>query len=456
VSAQQTRRPSLVLAASILASGLAMIDGSVVNVGLPAIGADLHGRGEDLQWIINGYMLPLSAILLLGGALGDRYGRRRLLVLGIVVFALASVACALAPSMPWLFAARAAQGIGSALLLPNSLAVLGEAYPGEKRGQAIGVWAAVGAMAAAFGPVVGGGLIDLIGWRTIFLINLPFAACAVWLAMKAIRPASDEGERTTLDLPGAALVTLALGAITWALTDASARNAMTPASWGATAASLTLFAAFVWTEHRRGARAMVPLSMFASKTFVGLSLLTLLIYGVLGGFMALLPYTLIKTSGYSATAAGAALIPFPIVLAVASPMIGTLAGRIGSRLPLIVGGLVLAAGLALTLRIGAPADYWREILPAVVVQALGMAGIAAPLTNAVLGSVDERHTASASGFNSAVSRTGGLIATALLGGVFAARTQVIDRAHLALAVMVGVTLAGAACGLLVERRKPSR
>jgi EmrB/QacA subfamily drug resistance transporter len=456
VSAQQIRRPRLVLAASILASGLAMIDGSVVNVGLPAIGADLHGRGEDLQWIINGYMLPLSAILLLGGALGDRYGRRRLLVLGIVVFALASVACALAPSMPWLFAARAAQGIGSALLLPNSLAVLGEAYPGEKRGQAIGVWAAVGAMAAAFGPVVGGGLIDLIGWRTIFLINLPFAACAVWLAMKAIPPASDEGERTTLDLPGAALVTLALGAITWALTDASARNAMTPASWGATAASLTLFAAFVWTEHRRGARAMVPLSMFASKTFVGLSLLTLLIYGVLGGFMALLPYTLIKTSGYSATAAGAALIPFPIVLAVASPMIGTLAGRIGSRLPLIVGGLVLAAGLALTLRIGAPADYWREILPAVVVQALGMAGIAAPLTNAVLGSVDERHTASASGFNSAVSRTGGLIATALLGGVFAARTQVIDRAHLALTVMVGVTLAGAACGLLVERRKPSR
>lgn len=398
---------NLVLATSILASSLAMIDGSVVNVGLPAIGRDLGGHGADLQWVINAYLLPLSAILLLGGALGDRYGRRRLLIVGVAVFTVSSAACALAPNLTWLFAARALQGVGAALLLPNSLAILGDAFPGASRGRAVGVWAATSAIAAALGPVVGGGLIDTVGWRAIFFLNLPLAGGAIWLALRYVHKDAAADDDTPLDLAGAGLVTAALAAITWAMTAASARNLMTPATWAATAASAALLGGFIAVEARRGARAMVPLTLFASRTFVGLSLLTFLIYGVLGGFMVLLPYALIQSSGYSATLAGAALIPFTLVLAVASPAVGALAGRIGSRLPLIVGSLILAGGLALALRIGENAAYWTDVFPAVIVLAIGMSGIAAPLTNAVLGSVDERHTGAASGFNSAVSRTRG-------------------------------------------------
>ena len=453
-AARRTDHSRLILATSIVSSSLAMIDGSVVNVGLQAIGHELKGSGADLQWVVNAYLLPLSAMLLLGGALGDRYGRRLILMVGIGLFTLSSAVCAVVRDYPEMFIARAAQGIGAALLLPNSLAVLSDTFEGEARGRAIGIWAAAGAIGAALGPVIGGALIDSIGWRAIFLLNLPFALIALWLAYRYVKDTADQKNSTPLDLMGATLATVALAALTWSLTVASGEGQIGAVVWAAAAGGIVLFAAFIGVEAGRKARAMVPLAMFASKSFVGLSLLTFLIYGVLGGYLVLLPYALIKASHYSAIAAGSALLPFPVVMGVASPVTGAIAGRIGSRWLLTLGSVVLTAGLLLALRIGVHANYWTEVLPAILVMAAGMSGVAAPLTNAVLSAVDRRHTASASGFNSAVSRTGGLIATALLGGVFAAENP-LPGARLAIIVSVAATLLAGACALfLVEDAKP--
>lgn len=345
-----------------------------------------------------------------------------LLVGGTLLFAAASAACALAPGLPLLLAARAVQGIGAAILMPNSLAILGASFEGEERGRAIGIWASAGAGLAAIGPVLGGGLIDVVGWRAIFLINLPLAAGAVVLALLYVHDSRERG-RPALDIPGGVLATLALGALTWGFTIGSGRAGWTGLAAGNVAAGVLLLLAFAGLEKWRGDRAMTPLAMFGSSSFIGLSLLTLLLYGALGALLVLLPYLLIKAGGYSATQAGSALVPFAIVLALASPIMGKLAGRIGSRLPLTIGPLVVAAGFLLALRLGAHANYWTQVLPAILVISLGMAGAVAPLTNAVLGAVDARHTGSASGFNSAIARAGGLIGTALLGNVLGAQGE---------------------------------
>ena len=413
------RHPRLVLAISILASSLAFVDGSVVNVGLPAIGRSLSADSSALQWVVNAYLLPLSALLLAGGAAGDRFGRRRILILGAMLFAMASLGCALAPGLGWLIGARFAQGVGAALLMPNSLAILGAAFSGEAKGRAIGIWAAAGAAMGAIGPVLGGGLIDLVSWRAIFLINLPLAAGAILLAWR-YAPADIDGSDRPLDTPGAALATIGLGALTWGLTIGSGPSGWSTSAVAAAIVGLGLLAGFVLVEHRRDDLAMMPLGLFASRAFVGLTLLTLLLYGALGALFVLVPYLLIRLVGYSATAAGAALLPLPLVIALASPAAGRLAARIGPRGPLALGSTVVAVGFLLTLRIHPRSDYWTDVLPAVLLLALGMSGVAAPLTTAILGSVDERHTGAASGFNSAAARTGGLIATALLGSVLAA------------------------------------
>ena len=410
--------PRLTLVTSILASSLAFVDGSVVNVGLPAIGKSLHAGAADLQWVVNSYLLPLSALLLLGGALGDRLGRRRMLVAGVVLFALASLGCALAPSLPWLLAGRTAQGVGAAILMPNSLALLGATFSGEARGRAIGLWAATGAMMGALGPVLGGALIDTVGWRAVFFINLPIAAGAVALALVFVRDPR-RGERLPLDAAGAALATAALAALTWALTTGSGRGGWTPQALATLAAGAGFAAGFVFVELRRGDRAMAPPAMFGSPSFVGLTLLTLLLYGAMGGLFVVIPFELQRLQGWSAVKAGAGLLPLPLILSAASPVMGGVAGRIGPRLPLSVGPLVVAAGVLLALRVEAGASYWTTLFPALVVIAAGMACAVAPLTTAVLGSVDAEHTGSASGLNSAVARTGGLVATALLGGVLA-------------------------------------
>ena len=449
--------PRLTLATTILASSLAFIDGSVVNVGLPAIGQSLHAHPGELPWVVNAYLLPLSALLLFGGVAGDRFGRRRLLIAGTLLFALASAACALAPNLALLLAGRVAQGIGAAMLMPNSLAILGDAFSGEARGRAIGTWAAVGAMAGAIGPVLGGWLIDTVGWRAIFLINLPVAVGAIVLAWRFIHEVKND-KPAPLDTTGAVLATLGLGALTWGLTVGAGPHGWTATAMLAVAAGLGLSAAFVLVEHTRGERAMMPLSLFASRPFVGLTLLTLLVYGALGALLVLVPYELIEGGHYSATNAGAALLPFPLIMAIASPALGAFAGKVGPRLPLIGGSLIVGLGFLVALRIGPGGSYWTTVLPAIIVMSLGMAGVAAPLTTAVLASVDARHTGSASGFNSAVARTGGLIATALLGAVLAstgARLTGEFRGAILLGALASVAAAASAFAL-IRRPEPAR
>ncbi|MGH7023280.1 MAG: MFS transporter [Caulobacteraceae bacterium] len=443
--------PRAVLAATILASSLAFIDGSVVNVGLPAIARGFHSGAGELPWVINAYLLPLSALLLFGGAAGDRFGRRRVLIGGTGLFALASAACALAPSLPMLLIARVAQGTGGAMLLPSSLAILGDAFAGKARGRAIGIWAAAGAMAGAIGPVLGGWLIDTVGWRAIFLVNLPVAAAAILLAWRFVSPRRD-ARPPPLDAAGAALATLGLGALTWGLTIGAGPSGWTGVALALTTGGLGLCGAFLLVERRRGDRAMMPLTLFASRDFVGLTLLTLLDYGALGGLLVALPYELIEAGHYAATAAGAALAPFPLVMTVASPIFGSLAGKIGPRVPLVAGSLIIGAGFLLATRIGPGGDYWTSVLPALLTISVGMAGVAAPLTTAVLNSVDARHTGSASGLNSAVARTGGLIATALLGSVLAASGAALTADfHDAAIVGAVAALAAGGCGLVLLR-----
>jgi EmrB/QacA subfamily drug resistance transporter len=451
----RTDRPRLVLATTILASSLAFVDGSVVNVGLPAIAKNLHGDAADLQWVINAYLLPLSALLLLGGAVGDRFGRRNMLVFGVALFAIGSAMCAGSATLPWLLAARAFQGIGAAFLLPNSLAILGSAFDGEARGRAVGTWSAASAAAGAIGPVLGGGLIDTIGWRAIFLVNLPLALGAIGLALAFVHDPPRDARDAPLDIAGAILATAALTGLTWGLTVGAGQTGWSDTALIVVGAGLGFAAFFMWIERRRGENAMMPLALFGSSTFVGLTVLTLLLYGALGGLFVLVPFVLIKGAGYSATAAGAALLPLPLLLAATSRLVGGIAGRIGPRLPLTLGPIIVAAGFLLLLRLDTGAGYWTGVLPAILVIALGMAGAVAPLTTAVLASVDSRHTGSASGLNSAVARTGSLVATALLGGVFAAKGAGLFAAfHMAAIACAAASFTAGAVALALVGKLP--
>ena len=437
--------PRWTLAACVLASSLSFVEGSVLNVALPAIRASYGAGAAEVQWVVNAYLLPISALLLLGGALGDHFGRRRLLVTGTSLFAAASLVCALAPTLEVLLAARAAQGVGAALLLPNSLALLNAAYEGEKRGRAVGIWAAAGAAAAAVAPLIGGWLVDNVGWPAIFYINLPIAAGAILLALRFVAESRDAGGGRT-DYGGALLATLGLGTATYGLTRWSSGGSADSIVIAALAAGLAALGAFLWLEHHRGPKAMMPLAMFAQRCFSGLNLLTFLLYGAFGAAMLLVPYVLIEAVGYSPLQAGLALLPLPILIAVGSPIMGQFAVRMGPRWPLTTGPLVVAAGMLLGRRIGLESDYWADVMPAVAVMALGMAIAVAPLTSSVLGSVAEEHTGTASGLNSAVARIGGLIATALLGVVLSKEgAALIGGFHGAL---IGAALVAGAASLV--------
>lgn len=437
------RHPNLVLATTILASSLAFVDGSVVNVGLPSIRMALGAQPDVLQWVINIYLLPLTALLLLGGAVGDRFGRKRALICGVTLFALASAACAAAPNDWWLLFGRALQGVGAGILLPNSLAILGDTFSGERRGRAIGTWAAMSAVTGALGPVLGGWLIDIAGWRMIFVLNLPLALTATALAAFFVEDRQSLQKHVPLDLFGGVLVTLALVLLTSGLTIGAGNTGWTGQAIIAVVAGCGLMLAFVRFENERGERAMMPLALFASRSFLGLTLVTFFLYGALGGLLVVLPYTLITAMHYTAVAAGASLLPLPVVIAVASPFTGALAARAGPRWPLAIGALVVAGGCVLFLAMNGSASYWTSVLPAVLIIAAGMACTAAPLTTAVLGSVDSAHTGSASGFNSAVSRLGGLVATALVGVLLGASGgQLLFDVHVA--AIAGAVIAGAA------------
>jgi EmrB/QacA subfamily drug resistance transporter len=443
-----TKHPRMVLATTVLASSLAFIDGSVVNVGLPSIARSFPSHTISLSWIVSGYLLPLSALLLMGGAAGDRYGHRRMLLIGVGLFLAASLMCSAAPDLGWLLAARVVQGVGAALLMPTSLAILGSRFEGQARGKAIGTWAAAGAAAGAMGPLIGGWLIDLVGWRAMFLLNVPVAVGALVLGARFVEDQPDAG-KAPLDWVGAVLATSGLAGLTWGLTLASGQGGWAgPAAIGIGAGGL-LIAGFLWHERKRGADAMMPLELFASKVFVGLSLVTFMLYGGLGGLLVLLPYLLIDLKGYSATAAGAALLPMPLVIALTAPTMGRLAAKFGPRMPLTIGPAVVAGGFLLALRISADESYWAATLPAMLVISLGMAGAVAPLTTAVLASVDKQHSGLASGFNSAVARTGGLIATALASAILVTHAQGLESAfHGAMMVGAATAAAASACAFL--------
>ncbi|MGW5000240.1 MFS transporter [Streptomyces hydrogenans] len=391
---------------TVLGSGMALLDSTVVNVALPHIGEDLGADLAVLQWTVNAYMLTLAGLILLGGSLGDRYGRRRVFVVGVVWFALASLLCGLAPNAGVLIAARALQGVGGALLTPGSLALIQASFHPDDRARAVGLWSGFGGVGAAIGPFVGGWLVDGPGWRWVFLLNVPLAAVCVPVALRHVPESRDEAARgRRFDVLGAVLGAAGLGLVTYALIDAV---------WWAGVAGVLAGAAFVVVEWRRGERAMVPPSIFASRLFTAVNLVTLCVYAAFGGFFFLAALQLQVVSGYSALAAGTALLPTTVLMLLLSARSGELGERIGPRIPLTVGPLLCAAGMLLMLRVGADASYVRDVLPALVVLGLGMTVLVAPLTATVLASVDVSRAGLASGINNAAARAAGLVAVAAL------------------------------------------
>jgi EmrB/QacA subfamily drug resistance transporter len=401
---------------SVAASSLSFIDGSILNVALPAIRASTGADAAEVQWVVNAYTLPLAALILLGGALGDHHGRRLWLIIGTALFGIASLVCALSGSLEMLLAGRALQGVGAALLLPNSLALLNGVYEGEERGQAIGTWAAAGAIAAAIAPLIGGWLVEHVGWPSIFYINIPLVAAAILVALTRVEEVS-EPEKAMLDGLGAGLATLALGASTYGLTLWSEQFSLNLTAAIALAAGAASLIAFLMWERRLGAHAMVPLELFANRCFSALNLMTFLLYGAFGGALLLIPYVLIEAGGYSPIEAGLSLLPLSILLGSLSPLMGKLAVRLGPKIPLTLGPLIVGAGLLLGTRIAEDQAYWTHAFPAILIMSIGMTLAVAPLTSTVLAAVERHQTGVASGFNSAIARLGGLIVVAMLGAV---------------------------------------
>ena len=404
-----------VILAAVLGSGMAFLDGTVVNVALPAIGEDLDGGLDGLQWTVTGYLLTLSAFILLGGSLGDRLGRRRIFVVGVGWFAVASALCGLAPNVPVLVAARALQGVGGALLTPGSLAIIEASFAPDDRGQAIGAWSGLAGVTTAVGPFAGGWLIDAASWRLIFLLNIPLAALTVAVAVRHVPETKDPTAVPGLDVGGAILVAVGLAGCTYALIEAPAAGLS--ASVGVTTLlGVLALGGFIGIE-ARSSHPMLPLDIFASRRFTSANAVTFALYAALGGAFFLLVVHLQQVLDYSPLEAGAATLPVTVLMLALSSRAGRLAQEVGPRWPMTAGPILTAAGLALMARIEVGSRYWIDVLPAVVVFGLGLALTVAPLTATVLAAADARHAGVASGVNNAVARVAGLLAVAALPAV---------------------------------------
>ncbi|SDY13699.1 drug resistance transporter, EmrB/QacA subfamily [Micromonospora pattaloongensis] len=452
-----------VMLATTLASGMAFLDATVVNVALPHLGRELHASTAGLQWTVDGYLLTLAAFVLLGGALGDRYGRRRVFVIGVVWFTVASVLSGLAGGVELLIAARVLQGVGAALLTPGSLSVLRASFHPDDRGRAIGVWSGLSGVSTAVGPFLGGWLIDALSWRWIFFLNLPLGALVLLAALRWVPESRDPAtERPPFDLAGALLGALGLGGVAYALIEAPARGPGSASVLAAVAFGVAATALFVAVERRRGSAAMLPPELFAVRLFGVLNLYTVAIYAALGGQLFFLSVQLQTVAHYSALQTGLATLPITILLAAGSPAAGALAARIGPRLLLVAGPLVGGLGVLLLRGVGPNAPYWTDVLPGVSLFGLGMMMVVAPLTTAVLGAVDDRFSGVASGFNNAAARAGGLLAVAALpllvglsGSAYQMPGAFTAAFRAAMLWCAGLMLAGAALAALFVRKGPS-
>jgi EmrB/QacA subfamily drug resistance transporter len=446
-----------VIAATVLGSGIAFLDSTVVNVALPAIEDDLGGGLSGLQWTIDSYMLFLGGFLLLGGSLGDVFGRRKIFVFGLIGFAISSALCALAPTIETLIAARGLQGLTGALLVPGSLAIISTSFDVEHRAQAVGAWSGLAGVTTAVGPFIGGWMIESANWRLIFLINLPLAAIAIWIAIRHIPETRAEGEPGHIDYPGAVTAALGLGGVIYALIEGPVKGFSDTTVIGALVIGVLCLAAFPIIESRHK-DPMLPLSIFRSRQFTGANAATLAVYFSLSGAIFLVIIQLQEGLGYSPVAAGTSLIPMTILLLTLSSSAGKIATRIGPRIPMTGGPIVAAVGLAMFSQISEGASYWTTVLPAATVFGLGLALTVAPLTATVLAGVESRHAGVGSGVNNAVARIAGLLAVALLpflGGLTGEEPGTADfSAGYERAVLIAAVIcaAGGVISWLVIRR----
>ncbi|MEV7994306.1 MFS transporter [Streptomyces sp. NPDC086077] len=399
-----------ILLTTVLGSSMALLDSTVVNVALPHIGADLNADLAALQWTVNAYMLTLAGLILLGGSLGDTYGRRKIFVIGVVWFAAASLLCGFAPNSGVLIAARALQGIGGALLTPGSLALIQASFHADDRARAVGLWSGFGGIGAAVGPFLGGWLVDGPGWRWIFLLNVPLALVCIPVALRHVPESADGRKHGRFDVLGAVLVAVSLALVTYALIEATEGSLVVALT---ATAGVAAGVAFVNLEKHRP-DPMMPLDIFSSRQFTAVNLVTLCVYAAFGGFFFLAALQLQVVSGYSALAAGTALLPTTALMLLFSARSGALGERVGPRIPLTVGPLLAGTGMLLMLRVGENASYVRDVLPALLVLGLGMVTLVAPLTATVLASVDTARAGLASGINNAAARAAGLVAVAAL------------------------------------------
>jgi EmrB/QacA subfamily drug resistance transporter len=439
-----------VLLATVLGSGLAFLDMTVVNIALPRIGTSLHADAAGLQWTVNGYTLSVAALILLGGSLGDRFGRRRIFVIGVAWFAAASLLCGLAPDIRTLIAARVMQGVGGALLTPGSLAILEASFHPEDRSRAIGAWSGLGGIAGAVGPFLGGWLVQVATWRLVFLINVPLAAIVVVVALRHVPETRNPGAARRLDVVGVLTGAGGLAGLTYGFTAWPALGLTSPTVLVALGLGVLGIVGFLLVESR-STHPMLPLEVFDSRTFAATNLVTVAVYAALGGVFFLVVLNLQVVAGYSPLAAGTALLPITAVMLLLSARAGALAQRIGPRIPMTVGPIVCVGGLLLLARIGAHAPYLRTVLPAVSLLGLGLSLTVAPLTATALGALDDRYAGVASGVNNAVARAAGLLAVAVLplaaglgGGSLTDAAALAPTYRTAMLLCAGLLLAGAA------------